>query len=141
MKIFKSIVIFFIVLSFLNANDFASEYGYAKNYDQGYAKAKELQKPLLVLFVTKTCPWCKKLENQTLSKPSVSTKILENFVPVLLDKDTDIYPQYLSVQVVPTIHFIIPSESKSFQMILGYKSQQTFLKLLEDAKKQFEDRK
>lgn len=125
-------------LSFSWADNFSKLYNYNTNYEEAREKALNENKPLFILFVTSTCPWCKKLENQTLSKPSIDALIQSNFVPLLLDKETDSFPKEMDPQVVPTIYFLHPKDEKSFGQIIGYKPQQEFLELLQKANKKYE---
>lgn len=132
MKILK-ITLLFLLLStqMYSANfAFARKFSYEQQWQSAFEKATKEQKPMMVMFVTSTCPWCKKLENQVLSKPAINEYLHKNFVVVLLDKDHDAYPSYLEVDVVPTLYFVNAKTQKPFEAIVGYKNKDEFLTLV-----------
>lgn len=124
---------------FASPSDFAKEFHYLQNFQQAKEKALHVNKPLMVLFVTTTCPWCKKLENQTLSKEHINAFIQENFIPVILDKDKDAFPSYLKPKVVPTIYFVDSKKDSSYESILGYKKRDEFYLLLQNVLKKYKE--
>lgn len=113
---------------------FAHEQGYLTSYKEAHAKALAEHKPLMILFVTTSCPWCQKLKHQTLKKEDVSTIVQRSFIPVLLDKETDTFPDTFMPLVVPTIMFVEPKKEEKFFEILGYKPLTEFLELIRQAK-------
>lgn len=130
---FGVVLLLLTSLCFGNEESFEKQFHYFTSYQDAHAKALQTHKPLMVLFVTTSCPWCKKLENQTLKKESVDTFIQTHFIPVFINKDTDTFPKFLSPIVSPTIFFVEPKEEKQFYDILGYKPAVEFLELLEEA--------
>lgn len=139
MRFFKIAVFFFFLLTQVQGETFAfaQEFSYHRQWQNTFEQAKKKKKPLMVLFVTKTCPWCKKLENQVLSKPEITDFLQKNFILVLLDKDSDAFPSYLEVQVVPTIYFVDAQKEKDFGAIIGYKNKEEFFELIQKAAKRF----
>ena len=122
-----------ILSSFVFGADetFAKAYGYETSYQEAQIKAIKASKPMMILFVTSSCPWCQKLENQTLKKDPIAKLIQAHFVPVFLDKETDDFPKTLTPMVVPTIVFLTPKDGTKFDEIIGYKPADEFLSLLE----------
>lgn len=141
MRFFKISIFFFFLLTQVQGAHFAfaQDFSYQRQWKSAFEQAKKKQKPLMVLFVTKTCPWCKKLENQVLSKPKINDFLQKNFILVLLDKDRDAFPEYLEVQVVPTIYFVDPKKGKDFGAIIGYKNKKEFFDLIQKAAKRFKE--
>jgi thioredoxin-related protein len=134
-----SVLLMTISLGFSSNLEFANEYTYSTNYQESLSKAKISNQPLMILFVTTSCPWCKKLENQTLSKEYINSFVQANFIPLILDKEKDSFPKHLEPQVVPTVHFINPKNEQSFGQILGYKPHKEFYELLQKAQKRYEE--
>ena len=56
-----------------------------KDFNEGLVEASSLSKPMIVLYETSWCSWCKKLNKTTLSDPEVARKINESFVAVKID--------------------------------------------------------
>ena len=132
-KILGSLVI--LATFCFGASDVLKEkYGYLGNYEAAKMSAANNNKPLMILFVTKVCPWCKKLENQTLTKKIVNEAIHAGFVPLVLDKESDTFPKELDPPVVPTIHFVQPDSTEPYDTIYGYKNKKDFLELLHAVK-------
>lgn len=131
LKQWIGIVIILSSFAFGADETFAKAYGYETSYKEAQVKAIQANKPMMILFVTASCPWCQKLENQTLKKESIVKLIQSHFVPVFLDKETDDFPKALTPMVVPTIVFLTPKEGTKFDEIIGYKPADEFLSLLE----------
>lgn len=117
---------------------FVKEMGYESSYALAKAKAQEAKKPILLVVSTKTCPWCRKLEKQTLKKEAVNQFIQEHFIPVSLYKDDTALPKQFEARVVPTVYFIDPlNNEKAYFASFGYKHRKDFIKALEDAADQY----
>ncbi len=52
------------------------------SWNEGYPKAKETGKILLIDMYTDWCGWCKKMDRDTYSKKEVIDLINEHFIPV-----------------------------------------------------------
>ena len=111
---------------------FAKEMGYETDYKTAIAKAKKEEKLVMFVIGTRTCPWCRKFEKQTLKKEEVHSKVLKNFIPLAMYKDGD-YPQKFNPKAIPAVHFIDPNDEESLLTSMGYKSKKMFLATLEDA--------
>lgn len=131
LKQWIGIVLIFSSFVFGADETFAKAYGYETSYQEAHLKAIQSNKPMMILFVTTSCPWCQKLENQTLKKDPIAKLIQTHFIPVFLDKETDDFPKALMPMVVPTIVFLDPKEEKKFDEIIGYKPSDEFLSFLE----------
>lgn len=117
--------------------EFIKEHNYETNYSKALKKAKQNNKPIILILSTKTCPWCRKLERQTLKKDFVHAIVKENFIPLTLDRDHDIYPQKFTAKVVPTVYFIDPKDENSIFVSYGYKNKRDFKEILLKVNKQY----
>lgn len=118
-----------ILLAFsLNASSarFVKEMGYQINYEKALLKAKSENKLLMMVASTKSCPWCRKLERQTLKRENINTIIQKNFVPLSVDQELKNFPQKFEVKVVPTVYFINPKDESVVKKVLGYKNKKDF---------------
>lgn len=142
MKILKFFAFLTLFCLYVQADSFpfAKNFFYERNWQSALSKAQQKKQPLMVLFVTKTCPWCKKLENQVLSKPAINDFLHKNFTLVLLDKENDTYPASLQVDVVPTLYFVDSKTQKPFDAIVGYKNKNEFFDLIKQTLKNFKEK-
>lgn len=74
----------FIALLFAT---FLSSYAieWKSDYSQAQALAQETGKPILVLFMRQNCPFCHRLEAETLSSPVIQKAIREGYIPLWID--------------------------------------------------------
>ena len=86
----------------------------------------------MLLISTKSCPWCRKLEAQTLKKEYVNEYIQKNYIPLSVINDKGDYPKEIfKAPAVPTIYFI-DSDEKEIGKIIGYKPHDKFMTKLKD---------
>ncbi len=134
--------IFMIQLSLFGISDsFTQKMHYLTTYQEGADISIDKYKPMMIVVGTFTCPWCKKLENQTLKKKQIDQYIKLHFTPIKLNRDEDVYPKkILDTKVVPTVFFVDPKTSKPFHISKGYKNKKKFLKELQKAKSIYYDK-
>ena len=127
------LIFIFSIVSNLNATSekFIKEMNYEVDYKVAFEKAKKANKSIMMVASQVTCPWCRKLERQTLKKKEIDTLIKENFIPLSVDKDILNYPSKFKVKVVPTIFFINPKDETVILKVLGYKNKKDFKEILE----------
>lgn len=76
-------------------------------------EAKNSNKPVFIDFYTAWCPYCKQLDETTLSDPRVKTKLAKNYVIAKIDGDK--YPDVASNYMIygyPTLLFLNPNEQE-----------------------------
>lgn len=134
-KFFISSIIFISFCIHLNGAsiEFAHTMKYQTNYDEAIKKAKKEKKPVMLVLSSSTCPWCRKMENQTLKNETINKQVQENFIPLALDKDTDSYPKEFTPQYIPTVLFINPNTGDYFDQSIGFKPVAKFQESLEEA--------
>ncbi len=101
------------------------------NVIKDFNKAKELakieKKDVMLMIVTKSCPWCVKMKNTTFKDEKILNIIKSRYIFVELNKDSDEIPHF--ARFVPTI-FIYQNE-ELIDEIIGFKNSEEFLKILE----------
>jgi len=114
----------------------AVELGYETNYAKAVAKAKREHKNVMLVLVANYCPWCRKFEEQVLRKQEVNKLVHQQYVPVILNKEKDPYPQEFNLSFTPIVQFIDPNTQKSYHRVVGYNEREAFLHWLQsDARK------
>ena len=88
-------------------------------------------KPVLIFFSSKSCPWSRKMSEDTFSDKEIK-KALESFVTVIIDADEDrqILKQYF-VRRVPTVIFVSP-ELGQIGRIEGFAGKKSMLRYLNE---------
>ena len=56
-----------------------------REFDEGFAEASASAKPMMVVYETSWCTWCKKLKNTTLADPKITGILNESFVVISID--------------------------------------------------------
>ena len=143
---FTKIIRFFFALCLASnlfgaSIEFAKEMGYETNYNEALQKAKTTSKPIILIVSSETCPWCRKLENQTLSKEYIDKIIQDNFIPIAQTKEIDNLPPKFYPKYVPTVYFINPITNEAYENSVGYKAHGKFKDTLLNAITQFKELK
>ena len=115
-------------------------------YDQGLARAKQDNKPIIIDFTASWCGWCKKMERETFSDSGVINYVLSHYVPVKVWGDDttkagmvthqgermrqSALTQVYNVRGFPTFWFL-DSQGGKIGPVVGYKTKDQFLPLIE----------
>lgn len=111
---------------------FIKTMGYESTYENALEKAKKDNKNIMMVVVQKACPWCRKMEKQTLKKDEIDSLIKSSFIPLLVDEASNDYPKKFKAKLYPTIMFIDSKSEKLINKVLGYKNKKKFKKILEE---------
>lgn len=134
MKKLFLITLLSIISLYAAPEKFIKQMNYESNYEVALQKSIKENKPIMMVLSTTTCPWCRKLERQTLKKKNIDSIIKANFIPLALNRDeTQTYPKVFETKVVPTVFFIDQKTQTAFERSLGYKNKNDFEKMLQKA--------
>ncbi len=113
------------------APDAGGEIGivWARSYQDGLKAAEVESRPAMLFFTASWCPWCHKMEDQTLSQADMVSK-LRRFVCVKIDveKHRDIALAY-AISSLPRI-IVINTHDEMVGDWLGYRDGEQFLELI-----------
>jgi len=112
------------------------EIAWIYTYDEGMAKAKEENKPVMIDVFATWCGPCKLLDENVFSRADVA-EASKSFVTIRVDGDK--YPETkakLGVSGYPTILFLTP-EGKQIGKSVGAVSYDVMLGQMEQAKTKF----
>ena len=123
-------LILFIISGLFSSSKFTEEMKYETNYEIALNKAKNKNKNLMMLVTSESCPWCRKLERQTLRKEDINDIIQKSYIPLNVDQDLKNYPKNFEVKYVPTVYFIDSKSGKIIQKSVGYKNKKEFSNIL-----------
>ncbi len=130
----KYILLLILLLNglFASSSKFIENMNYETIYEKALERAIKENKSIMMIASTKSCPWCRKLERQTLKRENINNIIQKNFVPLSVDQDLKNYPKKYEVKVVPTVYFINPKNESVIKKVLGYKNRKEFSKILDE---------
>jgi thioredoxin-related protein len=102
----------------------------SENYNDALKKSKELNKPILLIFVTNWCTYCNKMKLDTFSNEKVVKEIEEKYISVYVDadKEKDLVKKF-SVTVLPSCVITNYKEEK-LKVSVGFKKPEEFLKFI-----------
>lgn len=109
---------------------FIKQMEYETSYNKALEKAKQQNKNLMLLVVQKSCPWCRKMEKQTLKKKNIDSLIKKSFIPVIVDEALNNFPKKFEAKLFPTVMFIDVKNEKLLSKVLGYKNKKEFEEIL-----------
>ncbi len=141
MSYFKKVfifVLFSLTISQASTVELFNSLGYSKGYASGLEKAKRENKALMLVISEKTCPWCRKLEQQVLKRNNINEQVQKDFVGVGIEKNDDVYPEKFSPKVVPTVVFVNPHDESVIFKSYGYKPKREFAILLEEVAEEYQ---
>jgi thioredoxin-related protein len=102
---------------------------WTRSYQDGLKVAEVESRPVMLFFTASWCPWCHKMEDQTLNQVGVVSK-LRRFVCVKIDveKQRDIALAY-AISSLPRI-IAINTHDEMVGDWLGYRDSEQFLELI-----------
>ena len=112
---------------------------YSSNYQNALKKAAHSDKMLMLVLVQDHCPWCSQLAKVTLTQKKIKKKIQEEFIPILLNKNSDFIPQKYSTKFIPSIYFINPFEDEEVWRSSGYHDSKELLTTFKKALQSFKE--
>ncbi|MBA3025233.1 MAG: DUF255 domain-containing protein [Sulfurimonas sp.] len=139
------VLLFTLVFTLFSAqiDEFATNMGYLRDYDQALKVAQKENKPLMLVMVGDYCPWCRKFERKTLQREAVALNVNENFIALIVDRNHDKgkYPEGLYAKRIPTVYFIEPKTQSTIFESLGYVKKDEFQETLNEVMTEFKSEK
>jgi thioredoxin-related protein len=73
-----------------------------QDFNAAFASAKEYHKPVMVVYETSWCTWCKKLKSTTFADPLVARQINDLVIPVKVDGEGQNEIEFRGTQLTET---------------------------------------
>jgi thioredoxin-related protein len=116
---------------------FANELYHADSYSDALKEAQSKNRAVVLFTHSPFCPYCKKMEQDTLSNPKVIKLLNDKFIFVSidlsLDIETDDVPRKFIPRGTPTTYVIDPDSQELLYSLRGYKTPKSFLNRLNRA--------
>lgn len=118
---------------------FAEGIRWEPNFNAAVTKAKEVKKPIMFVFSSHGCKWCRHLEKTTFSDPKVIEALNSDFVNVIAYTDArDYVPRELWLPGTPGIWFLDSSGEPMFQPIQGAVDPESMIQAAGIVKKEYQ---
>lgn len=114
----------------IDEHNFASEMKYETNYQEAVKKSKKLHKNIMLVLVSNYCPWCRKFEQRVLLKKEVNAIIQKNYIPLIINREKEPFPNEFDTGFTPIVHFIDYKTEKSYKNVIGYNNKDEFTYIL-----------
>jgi thioredoxin-related protein len=104
-----------------------------KDYDKALEIASKENKPVLVVLMRDSCPYCQKLQSETLTNSVISSTVSKNFVPLYIDVENapdQVAKSKLRFQGVPA-SFVVDSNGKQKTKLFGYQAPMIYMGFLQ----------
>lgn len=104
----------------------AAEVTWSTDVQSAWQTAQQANRPLLLYVTSDHCPFCRKMQSETLANPTVARRLRDSYVPVAVsaDRSAAIAAQF-KVTGVPTTLVIYP-DGRIADRMEGYVSPQRF---------------
>eukprot|EP00767_Chilomastix_cuspidata_P008196 gnl/Chilomastix_cuspidata/9312.p1 GENE.gnl/Chilomastix_cuspidata/9312~~gnl/Chilomastix_cuspidata/9312.p1 ORF type:complete len:142 (+),score=5.32 gnl/Chilomastix_cuspidata/9312:108-533(+) len=110
---------------------------YAENikwydYKSGKKLSKSSEKKLYIYFYSENCPWCTRMDNDTLSSKKIAGYLNKNFIPVKVNVSEDMETtRAYGVGPIPANIFMEPDIETMIYNRPGYIQNETFFNIIE----------
>jgi len=123
----------FLLLILLTPLLFANELKTIDTYQEALKIAKDENKIVLFMTSIEGCPVCDYMKDIVFEREEVIDFLDKNYVVVIKDAETEIYPQKFYTRDMPTFYFIDPTDEKELRSPkIGGSTPEKFLEVLEN---------
>ncbi|MBI3838735.1 MAG: thioredoxin family protein [Planctomycetia bacterium] len=120
-KYIDSVVLTWVMLvAFGSTSGIAQEVAWNTDIQSAWQTAQMTNRPLLVFVTSSSCPYCRKMESNTLASPAIARRIRSSYVPVVVNaEESGAIAAQLQVRSVPTTIVISP-DARMADRLEGY---------------------
>jgi thioredoxin-like negative regulator of GroEL len=97
------------LLALGTSNGIAQEVAWSTDIQSAWKTAQKTNRPMLVFVTSSSCPYCRKMESNTLASRAIVRRINGSYVPAILNaEESGAIAAQLQVRSVPTTIVISP---------------------------------
>ncbi len=111
-----------------------------EGFNDALKRAKKENKLIMIEAMTKTCHFCRKMQQEVMIEPEVIKAIEKDFIPVAIDVNIHSLPLGLKVEATPSFIFI-NMHKHIILNVPGAWGKEDFLDLLKEAKEKNQHKK
>ena len=139
-SIFVGTAMFVLLAAIVSTPSVAEEIAWNTDIRSALQSARAANRPLLLFVTSSHCPYCRKMESNTLSTPTVARRVQDSFVPLLVNADeSSAIAAQLKVSGVPTTLVVLP-DGQIADRVEGYVSPAKLQARLDSVVRQIEGR-
>jgi thioredoxin-related protein len=102
-----------------------------RGYEEGMKFAKKVNRPIMIIFLSERCRYCKLMEKNTFNDLEVVKALNGKFVSIKVDvKRNGTLARMYGATYLPTIWFITPQE-EGIGRLIGYRPPHDLIPVLE----------
>lgn len=110
------------LLSLGTSDVIAQEVAWSTDIQSAWKTAQATNRPMLVFVTSSSCPYCRKMESNTLASPAIARRINGSYVPAILNaEESGALAAQLQVRSVPATIVISP-DGRIADRVDGYVS-------------------
>jgi len=103
-------------------------------YKKALNVAKDTNKTILFMTSIEGCPVCDYMKDVVFEKKKVIDYLKENYVVVIRDAETEVYPKRFYTRDMPTFYFVNPTSEKEIRKPkVGGSTPEKFLSVIKKA--------
>jgi thioredoxin-related protein len=133
------ILLLTITISLFALGEEVHNFKYETSYYTALKKAKEQNKPIMIMIEKHGCPNCAYMKDIVFERENILNYLNENFISLLLDIHGDYYPVRFISDRAPTFFFIDPKdESEIREKKIGGSRPWKFIQELTEVKNKYD---
>lgn len=103
--------------------------------NRAYTVAEKENKHIIVMVANKSCPWCRKMKEQTFTDTRIKEKLEKYTLVIMQHSDRSVYKHIpIFNRAVPSL-FFMNSKRELYDKIIGYHTADELLKDINDIEK------
>lgn len=124
------------LLTIGTSHGIAQEIAWSTDIQSAWKTAQRSNRPMLVFVTSSSCPYCRKMESNTMASPAIARRINGSYVPAILNaEESGAIAAQLQVRSVPATIVISP-DGRIADRLDGYVSPATLQARLDSVLKQ-----
>jgi thioredoxin-related protein len=91
------------------------------------------EKKLILLYVEmKHCPWCHKMDRETIDNPIYLKELKKHYILAKISKESGDMPLFIAPKYFPTTYILSSDGSEILDELPGYMQSQRFVQYLQE---------
>lgn len=98
------------------------------------ANPEETKEKLILVYIEmESCPWCHKMNKETMDNKDARAEIEKRYIVTKIKKESGDIPSFLPTKFYPTTYLLSPDGSVVLDELPGYMKRERLLDYIKDA--------